>query len=76
MTAEPNSYLGYPLTISKKEIVVFTPTGRRVCKAASVKQARLLIRAYRREERSSRVRVVGYRAERALPAYDPVKVTC
>jgi hypothetical protein len=48
-----SSYLGYPLLIGGDCVEVFTPAGRRMCAAASVKQARLLIRSYRRE--SSRV---------------------
>lgn len=43
-----SSYLGYPLLISDADVLVYTPAGRRMCSAASVKQARLLIRAYRR----------------------------
>lgn len=42
------SYLGYPLLIGDADIRVFTPAGRLMCSAASVKQARALIRSYRR----------------------------
>ena len=48
VASEPSSYLGYPLIINNTDVIVFTPTGRRICSAASVKQARLLIRAYRK----------------------------
>lgn len=65
VTREPSSYLGYPLIISKAEVLVFTPAGRRMCSASSVKQARLLVRAYRRES-SRESRVVSDLAERAL----------
>jgi hypothetical protein len=40
-----SSYLGYPLLIGGDCVEVFTPAGRRMCAAASVKQARLLVRA-------------------------------
>jgi hypothetical protein len=60
-----SSYLGYPLRIGHDEVEVFTPAGRRVCSAVSVKQARLVVRAYRREG-SRELRAVGDLAERTL----------
>jgi hypothetical protein len=48
VTSVPSSYLGHPMLISDADVLVYTPAGRRMCSAASVKQARLLIRAYRR----------------------------
>ena len=53
-----SSYLGFPLLITNTEVVVSTPTGRRIGRVPSVKQARLLVRGYRRllrEEQGSRV---------------------
>jgi len=68
---EVTAYLGFPLEITATEIVVSTPAGRRVGCATSVKQARLLVRSYRRAMRpgsSSRVeRAVGDLPDRALP---------
>jgi len=68
---ELSAYLGFPLEITATEIVVSTPAGRRVGCATSVKQARLLVRSYRRAMRpgsSSRVeRAVGDLPDRALP---------
>jgi len=55
-----SSYLGYPLLISETEVTVYTPAHRRLGRVASVKQARLLVRGYRRvlrEETGSRVLV-------------------
>lgn len=46
-----SSYLGYPIQINKQRIRVFTPAGRKVADVTSVKQARLLVRWCRREER-------------------------
>lgn len=59
------SYLGYLLEISDRTIIVRAPNGRRMCDATSIKQARLLIRSYRRSSRE--LRVVGDLADRALP---------
>lgn len=45
------SYLGYPIIITDRNVTVIAPDGRRVGHTTSVKQARLLIRGYRREGR-------------------------
>ena len=45
---EVTAYLGFPLEITATEVVVSTPAGRRVGRVRSVKQARLLVRSYRR----------------------------
>jgi hypothetical protein len=47
---ERSSYLGYPLHITKHTITVYTPQLRFITEAASVKQARLIVRAYRRTQ--------------------------
>lgn len=66
-----SSYLGYLLTISDAEVFVFSPAGRRLGRATSVKSPRILVRSYRRalrEETGSRVeRAVADLAYRALP---------
>jgi len=55
---EVSAYLGFPLEITATEVVVSTPAGRRVGRATSVKQARLLIRSYRRAMRPGSVSAV------------------
>lgn len=45
---EPASYLGYPLTIGERTVVVADKTGRTLATVPSVKQARLFVRGYRR----------------------------
>lgn len=48
---ERTSFLGFPVEISDRDVVVFTPDGDRICTTTSVKQARLIVRGYRRETR-------------------------
>jgi hypothetical protein len=78
-----SSYLGYPLLISEYSVVVSTPAGRRIGRVPSVKQARLLIRGYRRvlrEETGSRVvRVVadlGETGSGPMTMWTGLKETC
>ena len=51
MTAIQTSYLKHPLTITETSVTVHTPDGRRICDATSVRQARLIVRGYRRAGR-------------------------
>lgn len=46
------TYLGFPLTITDHAVTVRTPDGRRVGAATSVKQARLLVKGYRKAGRA------------------------
>lgn len=50
-TVVESSFLRYPLLISDAGVRVFTPNGRKVGDVASVKQARLLVRWCRKEQR-------------------------
>ena len=59
---EHSSYLGFPLEITATEVLVRTPAGRKVGRVASVKSARLLVRAYRRALKPGS----GSRVERAV----------
>ena len=47
------SYLGYPLTIGPDTVTVRTPDGRRLAAATSVKQARLIVKGYRRASKAA-----------------------
>ena len=51
MTTINTSYLRHPLTITETTVTVHTPDGRRIGQATSVKQARLIVRGYRRAGR-------------------------
>jgi hypothetical protein len=42
------SYLGFPLLVTEQAVIVRTPDGRRMGSVTSMKQARLLIKGYRR----------------------------
>jgi hypothetical protein len=54
MTRVETSYLGYPLVITETRVTVRTKDGRRrIGDASSVKQARLIVRGYRRAERAA-----------------------
>jgi hypothetical protein len=54
MTVVETSYLGYPLVITETRVTVRTKDGRRrIGYASSVKQARLIVRGYRRAERAA-----------------------
>jgi hypothetical protein len=50
--AERSSYLGYPLIVTDRKITVFTPALRKITEVSSVKQARLVVRGYRRAEKA------------------------
>lgn len=51
--SESSSYLGFPLLIGDRAVVIFDPVSKReVCKVSSVKQARLFVKGWRREERA------------------------
>jgi len=69
--SETTAYLGYRLEVTATEVIVSAPVWRPIGRATSVKQARLLVRSYRRAMRpgsSSRVeRAVGDLPDRALP---------
>ena len=51
MTTVHSTYLRHPLTITETSVTVHTPDGRRIGQASSVKQARLIVRGYRRAGR-------------------------
>lgn len=52
MTQVLTSYLGFPMVVSEDHIWVRTPEGRLVAAVTSVKQARLVIRGYRKAARA------------------------
>jgi hypothetical protein len=53
MTTVETTYLGYPLVITETQVTVRTKDGRRIGYATSVKQARLIVRGYRRASRDA-----------------------
>lgn len=47
------TYLGFPLTVTDTLVWVRTPEGRPIAAVASMKQARLCVRGYRKEARAA-----------------------
>lgn len=53
MNAVAATYLGFPLTITDQAVFVRTPEGRLVAAVPSMKQARLLVKGYRKASKEA-----------------------
>ena len=49
--SEMTKYLGFPLSVDEKWVHIFDADMREIGKVASMKQARLFVRGYRKAER-------------------------
>lgn len=53
MDAEVATYMRFLLLVTERTVAIRTPEGRKLATVASVKQARLLIKGYRKAARAT-----------------------